>query len=150
MAWWRWLGGRGRCARAPAARAQDEAGQRLDDPRDADGDEQRRDLVGDEDAGAEADQRPQPEDEQAQRQRPEDAAVGERRVARARSARWRPRRPTPTSEMSAVDGADAQQGDHLGAHDPHPAWAWPRKVLVIVLWRYSAPIGMTPMASVSR
>ena len=115
-----------------------------------DRDEQGGDLVGDEDADAEADQRPQAEHEQAQRER----AERPRRSGTARSPRAlstiAPAMTEPTSEISAVDGADAEQGDDLGAPSPAPAAGCARKVLVIVLWRYSEPICMTPMVSVSR
>src|SRR5450759_5047010 len=103
---------------APADEAQQEACEWLDDKGRANGDQDRGDLVRDQDAGAEPEQRPESEDQQAQREGARDRPC----------VRYRPEaldgdgRPTDANgadqEHQPVEHADAQQGGHLGNHDP--------------------------------
>ena len=96
---------------------------------------------------AETDQRPEAEDEQAQREGPQ---IGRRRgtddVPAAGSAPWRRRRPNPAGQTAPYNAPMPSSDDDLGPHHPDPLGV-ARKVQVIVLWRYSEPMVMTPMAS---
>ena len=66
------------CSRPNSQAVMAKTEERLDDPGDADADEQGGHLVRDEDADAEPDERPEPEHEQAQRQRAHDLGEGKR------------------------------------------------------------------------
>src|SRR5699024_5390961 len=101
---------------APVPEAEDRPGDRLDDPGDTDGDEQGRDLVGDEDAGTEADERPQAEDEQAEEERATDLTAGED-LGPAGTEHRRSGGDGSDEGDDAVEGTDPQQGDDLGGHD---------------------------------
>ena len=86
-------------------------------------DEQRGHLVGDQDADAEADERPQAEHEQAERQGPHDRPGGKASCPR-RVSTMAPTATEPTRRDQAVDRADAEQRDDLGQHRPRAGGAW--------------------------
>ena len=110
-----------RCRRPSSSLVSTTPSDRLDDPGHPDRDEQRRDLVGDEDAGAEADQRPEAEDEQAQRQGPQiGPASGNGAMPCAGSAPVAPTPTEPTRKSTPYRAPMPSSDDDLGRHHPHP------------------------------
>ena len=109
-----WLGRYGVMSLPQLGDAEDRAEDRLDDPRDADRDEQCGDLVRDEDPDPEADERPEAENQERQREGAPDLRVGERGMALRGQQEPRPSRRTH-QRQHRIHRPDDQQRDDLRA-----------------------------------